>query len=81
MPTASITSFAFGRDYAGRPSSGAAIIDEVRFYDQPAPHDLLQDTYRYRLESDLEFDEDDVLVLRTNALQMTYSPIRSSTRL
>jgi hypothetical protein len=69
MPTGPITAFRLGSDYAGRRSTGQAIVDELRFFRPPTPGSLLPNTARFTLAEEIELDEERELTLEVDALR------------
>ena len=72
LPTGPLPAFHLGEDWSGRPSDGAATVDELRFHAPAVPGKLLPDNGRYVLAEDLEFDEDRELQLGVEDLQFPH---------
>ncbi len=54
LPSVTPPAFLLGADYAGRPSRGGAIVDELRFHVAETPGPLLPKTGRYVLSEEIE---------------------------
>ncbi len=78
LPAVPIEAFSMGRDYAGRLSRGSVVVDELRFATSSRPGALLQKHFRYVLNGDLDFEEDDELRLSDSMLRMAHGTLASS---
>lgn len=67
-----------GEDFDRQPSAGRATLDELRFSVDPVPGPLMLPTVRYVLDQELEFDEDEVMLLRLKELHFVQGRRRSS---
>jgi|GEM_PF-1254395 len=67
-----------GEDFDRQPSAGRATLDELRFHVDPVPGPLMLPTVRYVLDQELEFDEDEVLLLRLTELHFVQGKRRAS---
>jgi hypothetical protein len=71
LPTGPLTEIRLGSDYAGRPSAGQAVVDELRFFRPATPGKLLPNTARFTLAEDFELDEESQLTLDVDTLQLS----------
>lgn len=78
LPSAELATFHFGQTFDERPSAGAARIDELRLHTSGVPGALLPPNTRYVLDGELEFDEDQALVLDTQALYTSHTLLRNA---
>ncbi len=76
LPTAPIEAFHMGADWSGRPSTGLAIVDELRFHAPVGSGEYLPDNGRCLLGEDLELEENRQLRLGVEALAFPYGQRR-----
>jgi hypothetical protein len=62
-----------GEDYDRRPSSGGAVVDELRLHVAGPPGPLLPPVARYVLQDELEFEEERVATLRVDQILLPHS--------
>ncbi len=79
LPSAPISEFSLGQDWSGRLSPGNAVVDELRFHMSSVPGPFLLPMARFSLSEDLEFEEEQVLELRTSSLQLVHTRLADPT--
>ncbi|HTE05254.1 MAG TPA: hypothetical protein VK824_03580, partial [Planctomycetota bacterium] len=77
LPSARIDAFHLGADFSGRPSTGRAIVDELRFHAPSTPGPYLPDNGRYLLAQDVKLEEDRQLRLAVEQLAFPYGTRRN----